>query len=114
MINNYSDLLQFWCAEDFSKLKRHVYKYTNCGAWIVLIDKKNKTYSECDNNIDEGFLINNIIGFKISSIIEGSDVELKPHVLKFPLKKSELENIIEELESECEHYWKRDNLDNWE
>ena len=50
-----------------------------------------------------------IVGIKIGSIVEGSDVEIDPATLMFPFDPEEVSRVIEEINDEASFYWKRDN-----
>lgn len=54
----------------------------------------------------------NIVGLEISTIVEGSEVELE-RTLKFPFENEELWSAIDSLEEESNFYWQRDNEDEY-
>lgn len=54
-----------------------------------------------------------IIGIKIGSIVEGSDVEIDPVTLMFPFDPAEVDRVIQEINDEASFYWERDNSDHF-
>lgn len=69
-------------------LKRDVYKYTDCGAWIQWDDE----------------------WVRIGSIVEGSDAEFDK-TFTFPVSLEEINDWFEELEALTDEAWREANGD---
>jgi hypothetical protein len=54
-----------------------------------------------------------IVGIKIGSIVEGSDVEIGPETLMFPFSEEELDRVVKGINDEASFYWDRDNADHY-
>lgn len=67
-------------------LKRSIYKYTDCGAWIDWDDNR----------------------VTIGSIVEGSDAEFSKTFL-FPVEVSRIDNWLDELERLTDEAWHEAN-----
>ena len=64
-------------------LKKDVYKYTECGAWIDWDSRE----------------------VRVGSIVEGSDAEVGPRHLEFPFDSDDYENVIRDVETEADMLW---------
>jgi hypothetical protein len=73
-------------VEDLDRLKRAIYKGTNCGAWICETEEKN--------------------GLMVGSIVEGVDSETETFTLTFPFLYPELWEALEEVEAQADQIWK--------
>ena len=73
-------------GSDVKSLKRDMYKYTDCGAWIEWDDKR----------------------MTIGSIVEGSDAEFD-RTFEFPAYLSEINDWMEELERLTDEAWQEAN-----
>ena len=73
-------------GSDVKSLKRDMYKYTDCGAWIEWDDKQ----------------------MKIGSIVEGSDAEFD-QTFVFPFEMSEVDIWMEDLEILTDEAWQEAN-----
>lgn len=82
------------CIEDLARnldttvdrLKRDMFKYTECGAWITWDDR----------------------GVSVGSIVEGSDAEFS-NTFTFPFFMRDFESWIDELEMLCDEAWHEAN-----
>ena len=92
---------------------RCVYKYTDCGPWVVFLMKNGAglCYSDVKSRLD--FDPTECVGIKIGSIVEGSDVEVGPLELRFPFPKEDLHKAFESVNDEAKFYWARDNTQNF-
>jgi len=54
--------------------------------------------------------LENCVGVKIGTIVEGSEVELETPVFLFPFSQVEFDQQVESLNSEASFYWDRDNV----
>ena len=88
IINNIHDIVKGKGLEKPEQLERHVYKYTDCGAWISWDDSS----------------------VTIGSIVEGSDAEFS-ETFKFPVDSDVLDNWVMELEALCDEAWHEANDD---
>lgn len=122
IVNNYSEFAaaRLGSEEDTPYyLGRSLYKYIDCGPWMVylldapLLDKNmaDELYYEDKEAGDLG-LIDHIIGVKVGSIIEGSDVEIDPKEFMFPFDMKDFWEGVTEINDEASFYWDRDNS-NW-
>ena len=85
VINNIDEYASYLCTT-VSSLKRDVYKYTDCGAWIDWDDDR----------------------ITIGSIVEGSDAEFSKTFL-FPVNIAYIDNWFEELEKLTDEAWHEAN-----
>lgn len=87
MINNTQELSEQYFGLEValeSKMKRALYKGTDCGAWI-----------EFDAD-----------GVRVGSIVEGCDFGTASYNLKYPFEKSDLEERLQAIEKEADAVWK--------
>ncbi len=70
-------------TEATESMKRIVYKYTNCGAWIVFDEK----------------------GITVGSIVEGVDQGTDSHELEYPFTIDEYNAALQEVEDEASSIW---------
>ena len=88
MVLHNIDELAFELGSDVEHLKRDVYKYTDCGAWIDWTDRT----------------------VTIGSIVEGSDAEFS-NTFEFPVYLSEINGWFDELERLTDEAWHEANDD---
>ena len=91
IINSIDDIVKGNGLESPEQLDHHVYKYTDCGAWITWDD----------NSVT------------IGSIVEGSDAEFSESFL-FPVESKTLDAWVTELERLCDEAWHEANDDDEE
>lgn len=84
-INNINDLAEY-LGTTVDRLKRDVYKYTACGAWIDWDDER----------------------VTVGSIVEGSDAEFC-NTMVFPFSSAEYEAWIADLEDLVDFAWREAN-----
>ncbi|MAH29946.1 MAG: hypothetical protein CL959_04635 [Euryarchaeota archaeon] len=84
--NNLQDLLSLrGCGEEtFGQLKRNVYKYTSCGAWIIETE----------------------YGVGLGSIVEGVDEGTETHALNYPFTIDQFQDALQSVEDEADEIWK--------
>ena len=87
VINNINDLSKY-IGIGVEHLKRAIYKYTDCGAWI-----------DWDSN-----------GVAIGAIVEGSDAEFSRY-FDYPFTSEAYENWLEELDVLTDEAWHEANDD---
>jgi len=63
-------------------------------------------YEDDETEIPDGA---KCIGLAISSIVEGSDVEVMPVNIHFPFTTDDLNQLLSEVNAEATFYWERDN-----
>jgi hypothetical protein len=68
-------------------IEKAVYKNTDCGAWIKILDD----------------------GIKLGSIVEDSDAETETYILKFPFTIDKFWNTLGEIECEADILWHEAN-----
>jgi hypothetical protein len=81
------DVLSYLSAETEEQAKRHLFKGTNCGAYISFDEK----------------------GITLGSIVEGSDSEVITDPLIYPFTSKAFEESISYIESEADSLWKEAN-----
>ncbi len=89
MIQNQQDMLAHLSAETPEQAKQHVYKYTDCGAWIEFKD-------DC---------------VRVGSIVEGADFGTTVYKLPYPFEPTLYDRAIEAIEAEADAIWKWANGD---
>ena len=84
-IHNLQDLLsQRNCGEEtFAQLKRSIYKYTSCGAWIIETE----------------------YGVELGSIVEGVDEGTQTYALNFPFSIDQFQDALQSVEDEAQEIW---------
>ena len=76
-------------AHDREQAKRHVYKYTDCGAWIEFHDW----------------------GIRLGSIVEGCSFGTATYSLRYPFHPRDYEARIKAIEAEASALWNWANSD---
>lgn len=103
MIENLSGLLGFFGAENTGELPGRVRKETGCGAVIELLLDNGAWVGE-ESGIDE-VAAEKVVGFKLLTIVEGSDAEIETDEIEFPVGEAEMREALEWLEGEAERAW---------
>ena len=85
-VNNIQDLLFFrgHGEETFERLKRNVYRYTACGAWVSKDER----------------------GVELGSIVEGVDEGTQTHRLDYPFTTDQFQDALQSVEDEASDIWK--------
>ena len=85
IVNNMTDLLSLrGCGEEtFGQLKRNVYKYTSCGAWVLMREQ----------------------GVELGSIVEGVDEGTETHKLNYPFTIDQFQDALQAVEDEAKEIW---------
>jgi hypothetical protein len=86
-LKNENDVIQYLSAETIEQAKKHLYKGTDCGAWIQFEEN----------------------GIQLGSIVEGSDAEVSTDSLLYPFTSKSLEETIAYIESEASCLWEEAN-----
>jgi hypothetical protein len=86
MTNNIHELAE-QLGTTVDDLKKTVYKYTECGAWIHHENGK----------------------IELGSIVEGSDAEVGPYTLNFPFEMKSFWDTLQKIEDEADMLWKEAN-----
>jgi hypothetical protein len=86
-IKTEKDILSYLSAENQEQAKRHLYKSTECGAWISFEEK----------------------GITLGSIVEGADYGIDTDALLYPFTSKEFEETIAYIECEAESAWIESN-----
>jgi len=89
MIKDEKDLLEHLSAESRQQAERHVYKYTDCGAWIEFLDD----------------------GIRLGSIVEGCDFGTATYKLTYPFEPGDYDARIEAIEKEASATWEWANVE---
>jgi hypothetical protein len=83
------DLLSHDLGENYETWSKRIYKGTDCGAWLRIID--NKT-------------------IEVGSIVEGSDVEIEPCSIVWPFTKEEFWFAVQMINDEACLEWEKANI----
>ena len=96
--------------EHFYSFGRCLYKYTDCGPWVVavLMDDREVYYE--DKEAWELPMETEVKYLRVGSIVEGSDVEVGPYDVEDP---KEFSKTVKDINDECTFFWRRDNLDHF-
>jgi hypothetical protein len=110
---NATELCNDHGADNFWRFGRTLYKYTDCGPWTRLVLTEDRSIYYGAKGADDPSLLldDDIIGIEIGSIVEGSEVEIGPILLRFPFTSNKLYAMVKEINDEASFYWKRDNED---
>lgn len=65
--------------QTFASFGRCVYKYTDCGPWIVAVLRNGKEVGYTDPAADTLGMNTDVRAIKVGSIVEGSDAEIGPY-----------------------------------
>ena len=84
LITKEAELLEHLEAKDREQAERHVYKYTDCGAWVEF---------QAD-------------GIRLGSIVEGADFGTAVYPLKYPFTPEDYAARIAAIEAEADAIWK--------
>lgn len=99
------------CGHDsFGEFGRCLYKYTDCGPWVVAVLKDGREIYYGDKEAWELTMDTEIKCLRVGSIVEGSDVEVGPFDVEDP---KEFSATIKQIDEECTFFWRRDNLDHF-
>tara|TARA_R110002051_G_scaffold65415_2_gene118660 strand:+ start:277 stop:663 length:387 start_codon:yes stop_codon:yes gene_type:complete len=90
-VYNLQDLLSLrGCGEEtFEQLKRNVYKYTSCGAYVAEVDPPDKPKA-----------------LLLSSIVEGVGDGTEIHCLYYPFTIDQFQDALQAVEDEASEIWK--------
>jgi len=90
-VYNIQDLLSLrGCGEEtFEQLKRNVYKYTSCGAYVAEVEPPDQPKA-----------------LLVSSIVEGVDDGTKIHCLYYPFTIDQFQDALQSVEDEADEIWK--------
>jgi len=92
MIQTEQDLHAHLYAENRAQATKHVYKYTDCGAWVDFKDDY----------------------IRVGSIVEGADFGTCVYKLAYPFKPELYDRCIEAIEAEADAIWKWANEEDGE
>jgi len=82
-IDRETGVLDFFSAASRATAQRHIFKYTDCGAWIDFRDDR-------------------II---VGSIVEGCDFGTATYILRYPFESADLQARIDAVEREASALW---------
>jgi hypothetical protein len=83
IIRHQKDMLDLLAADNVEQAKHHVYKYTDCGAWIEFMPD----------------------GIRVGSIVEGCDFGTAIYPLKYTFTDADYEARIAAIEAESDALW---------
>jgi hypothetical protein len=72
-------------------LYRDIYKWTPCGPWLAVQTEDNK-WIDCDDLDDVGDI--EVVGFRVGTIVEGSDAEINADWVYFEDCESPADAVI--------------------
>lgn len=109
-MNTYDTLSEFLQGDTPYNFGRSLYKFTDCGPWVIYqLKDGSEVYYEDNLNFNP----EECIAIKIGSIVEGSEVEIEPICLSFPFTEEDFHHVIKSINEEASYYWKRDNTDTY-
>jgi hypothetical protein len=134
MTNLALELAEEFGADNLYGVYRPIYKYTDCGPSIgfqirgLPADHKSREgapwregtedlWLYCDDLLTLGTFADmaekglEIIGVSVSSIVEGSDVEIEGGRIPVTSSKDEFWKLVSSVDEEAKFYWERDNSD---
>jgi len=92
-INDDLEFCEHVCAETTEQAIRHVYKFTDCGAWLVFEEN----------------------GIHVGSIVEGSDFGCMSYRIPYPFLAKLYDRVVDAIEKEADAIWiwanERDDAD---
>lgn len=110
--DEYAELIE----EHHTKHKNLNWDFTLCSDTLVITgthtipQKIREVYYESDSaSTDTLKLADKVIGIRVGSIIEGADYDATPFELYFPFEADEFERNFDELDSEVDEEWKKNN-----
>lgn len=108
-VRDFQDLIAFWGAEYPHAIDKCIYKGTSCGASISLYLADGRVFHNGD---DKSTLTGTELlkGFTIQTIVEGSDETVDSDFFHIPCTRQSIFDWCEEMESEAEYIWNRDNF----
>jgi len=83
VITNQQEMIALLSATSVEQAKHHVYKYTDCGAWIEFTAD----------------------GVRVGSIVEGCDFGTAIYPLKYPFTEQDYDARIKAVEAEASALW---------
>ena len=104
-IYNLHDLCHFFGVDEACELSRAVYKGTDCGASISVQIPSGKWF----HNGDNWEAVREIKAFTIQTIVEGSDATVDSGEFVLPVKGSDVDAWIEEMEQRASVLWEDAN-----
>lgn len=96
--------------ENFHEFGRCLYKYTDCGPWVVAVLMDGQEIYYDNKEAWELPMDTEVRYLKVGSIVEGSDVEVGPYEVEDP---KEFWKTVKDINDECDFFWRRDNLDHF-
>jgi hypothetical protein len=100
-IRNLQDLVDYWSADDPRGINRRAYKDTACGASVSVQTHDGKWH----HNGSDWSHIRAIRAFTVQTIVEGSDATVDSDVFTLPVKVSEVDAWIVQMEKEVDRSW---------
>lgn len=114
IINNLEDLCHLICVDTPDQLQRQVYKCTACGGNMAFRVRKDGAQDEefweyaAPSTVNPGW---SIVGIKLISIVEGSDVTYDGDPLLFPFTAEQYREQEKQMEAFCDEEWTLANQD---
>ncbi len=90
---------------------RTIYRHCDCGPSIGFEINGKFVYCDSLSDIPLCEYQDKVTGVSISSIVEGSDAEVPPIVLRFGSTKEDFFKALDEVNQEACYLWERDNSD---
>jgi hypothetical protein len=116
LYTNIKNLCAAHGTDNFWEFAREIYRNTGCGPWLSLVLTEGREVYSGDRGADDPTQLDepDIIGIRIGSIVEGSDVEVGPKYLRFPFTSEDFEGALTDIHDEAFFYWERDNVQSYE
>jgi len=114
-IANLRGLLKEYEDDTPYQLGRALYRHTECGPWIVFLcnagedNPLHEVYYESEEAHETDWL-DDCVGIKVGSIVEGSDNGIEPITLMFPFTSQAFSNAVESINHDAGIVWEWANV----
>lgn len=95
---------------------RNLYKYTDCGPWTSFVvpghESRGQVYYESPQAraiAGQAPWWSQCTGVLIGSIVEGSDAEVQPELLRWPFTQDDLDRAVRNIDEEADRLWHEAN-----
>lgn len=93
------------------RLGHILYKWVECGPWVSFLMNHGKShyYADPDEPKDIASWSNDVVGVELGSIVEGSDAEVGPYMLRFPFTDEQFWSAVDGIDDEAHILWEESN-----
>lgn len=103
-----ADWVGFDDPSDLGAYSHYMCEDTSCGAHMTLYFNNGEILlpgDAADGDITDEAIASGLLGFKIGTIIEGSDAEIISELFAVPVDEAVLDRWVEDMEDEAEALW---------